>query len=152
MPRGKLIEDELTRSVIGAFYEVYKELGFGFLEHPYTLALERELAARGHAVIREFPATIKYKGVDLCDLRLDLVVDNLVILEIKSSTLLPPTAIRQLHGYLSATDFEIGLGLHFGPEAKFYRRILTNDAKRKNRNYGSPDLARIDTDLAELHG
>ena len=134
MARGKLIEDELTRSIIGAFYEVYRNLDFGFLEHPYALAMERELTARGHAVAREFPATIHYKGVDLCEQRLDMVVDNLVILEIKSSTLLPPTALRQLHSYLKATDFEIGLVLHFGPEPKFYRRILTNNAKGKTGN------------------
>ena len=108
MARGKLIEDELTRSIIGAFYEVYRNLDFGFLEHPYALAMERELTARGHAVAREFPATIHYKGVDLCEQRLDMVVDNLVILEIKSSTLLPPTALRQLHSYLKATDFRLG--------------------------------------------
>ena len=51
--RGGLIEEELTRSVIGAFYDVYNTLGYGFLEHVYALALERELLARGHRVGRE---------------------------------------------------------------------------------------------------
>ena len=138
MARGKLIEDELTRSVIGAFYEVYKELGFGFLENPYSLALSQELRNRGHVVAREFLATIKYKGEALCQQRLDVVVDNRLVIEIKSAALLPPTAIRQLYNYLHATDFEVGLVLHFGPEPKFYRQILTNDLKTKRRN---PDLA-----------
>jgi GxxExxY protein len=131
MARGKLIEDDLTRSVIGAFYEVYGELGFGFVEYPCALAMERELGARGHSVIREFPAMIRYKGADLCEQRLDMVVDNLLIVEIKSSAVLPPNSIRQLHNYLRATDFEVGLLLHFGPEAKFYRRVLSNESKSR---------------------
>ena len=133
MRRGKLIEDGLTRSVIGAFYEVYAELGFGFVEHPCVLAMERELSARGHTAIREFPAMIRYKGKDLCEQRLDMVVDNLLIIEIKSSAVLPPNSIRQLHNYLRATHFEVGLLLHFGPEAKFYRRVLSNESKNLRR-------------------
>jgi GxxExxY protein len=131
MARGKLIEDALTRSVIGAFYEVYRELGFGFLEHPCSLAMDMELQSRGHSVRREFPAVIRYKGNELCEQRLDMVVDNRLVVEIKSAATLPPTAIRQLYNYLRATDFEVGLVLHFGPEAKFYRQILTNDMKVK---------------------
>ena len=62
MDRIGLIEEELTRSVIGAFYEVYNALGFGFLEHLYGAALERELRARGHQVGREAGVRIMYKG------------------------------------------------------------------------------------------
>ena len=53
MTRGWLIEEKLTHSILGAFFEVYNELGYGFLEHLYVLALERELIARGHHVDRE---------------------------------------------------------------------------------------------------
>jgi GxxExxY protein len=53
MARGELLEETLTRSVIGAFYEVYNTLGFGFLEHLYVMALERELLVRGHRVARQ---------------------------------------------------------------------------------------------------
>lgn len=53
MARGNLIDEKLTRSVIGAFFEVYNALGFGFLEHLYVMALERELIARGHRVARQ---------------------------------------------------------------------------------------------------
>ena len=148
MARGKLIEDELTRSVIGAFYEVYNELGFGFLEHPCSLAMDRELQSRGHTVMREFPATIKFKGHDLCEQRLDMVVDNLLIVEIKSSAVLPPTAIRQLYNYLRAPDFEVGLVLHFGLKPKFYRQILTNDLKRRREKHKPA----FDTDLDGFNG
>ena len=143
MARGRLIDGDLTRSVIGAFFEVYKELGFGFLEHPYVLAMDRELRNRGHAVAREYLATIRYKRDELCVQRLDMVVDDRLVLEIKSSALLPSTSNRQLYNYLRATDFEVGLLLHFGPEAKFYRQVMSNDLKRRNRN---PELDADSTD------
>jgi hypothetical protein len=60
-----LVEETLTGSVIGAFYEVYNTLGFGFLEHIYVMALERELIARGHNVGREVGIRVRYKGDDL---------------------------------------------------------------------------------------
>ena len=58
MPRRELIEERLTHSVIGAFFEVYNNLGYGFLEHVYVMALERELIARRHQVAREVAATV----------------------------------------------------------------------------------------------
>jgi len=65
MPRVELIEERLTYSVIGAFFDVYNTLGFGFLEHLYVMALERELLARGHRVAREVGVSISYKGEEL---------------------------------------------------------------------------------------
>jgi GxxExxY protein len=62
MTENSLIEEALTYSVIGAFFEVYNTLGFGFLEHLYVLALERELIARGHRVRREVWVDVTYKG------------------------------------------------------------------------------------------
>jgi GxxExxY protein len=62
MKRRTLIQEELTGSVIGAFYEVYNTLGFGFGEHIYSLALERELRRRGHQVGREVSVIVFYKG------------------------------------------------------------------------------------------
>ena len=132
MERGKLIDEELSGSVIGAFYEVYGELGFGFLEHVYIAALERELIGRGHSVGREVGVTVYYKGDHLCYQRIDILVDGRLIIEVKSSAQLPKTALRQLYNYLRATDLEIGLLLHFGEEPKFYRKILTNDLKRRS--------------------
>jgi GxxExxY protein len=136
MASVKIIEDELTHSVLGAFYEVYNILDFGFLEHVYVAALERELRSRGHTVDRELAVRVMYKGEDLCSQRLDIVVDDRLILEVKSSAILPATTMRQLYSYLKATNIEIGLVLHFGPEAKFYRQILTNDRKNHAERLG----------------
>jgi GxxExxY protein len=128
--RGGFIEGSLTRSVIGAFYDVYNRLGFGFVERVYSLALERELAARGHRVSREEFVTIYYRGEPLVDQRLDMVVDRKLILEIKSTWQLPASAARQLYNYLRATEVEVGLLLHFGAEPKFYRFVSTNAPPR----------------------
>ena len=94
---------------------------YGFLEHVYALALERELVARGHHVGREVSVNISYKGIILTAQRLDFVVDGKVIVENKSTQLLPPFTARQLYNYLRATNLKVGLLLHVGPEAKFYR-------------------------------
>lgn len=120
---GGLIEEELTSSVIGAFFDVYNTLGYGFLEHVYALALERELLGRGHRVGREVSVNIAYKGITLTSQRLDFVIDEKVVVEAKSTQTLPPFAARQLYNYLRATNLAIGLLLHFGPEPKFYRLV-----------------------------
>ena len=121
MKRLRLVHESLTRSVIGAFYEVYNTLGFGFLEHTYILALERELRSRGHRVRREAGVCVMYKVKELAYQRLDMIVDDILIVEVKSTAELHRGANRQVYNYLRATNLEIGLLLHFGPEPKFYR-------------------------------
>lgn len=120
MRQGELIEAALSKSVIGAFFEVYNTLGYGFLEHLYVLAIERELLARGHRVGREVGVRVMYKGEELGCQRLDVIVDDKLVVEIKSTQELHKSATRQLFNYLHATNLEIGLLLHFGPEARFY--------------------------------
>src|SRR6266536_5649125 len=119
----ELIEAETTEAIIGSFYEVYNTLGFGFLEHIYVMALERELIARGHHVDREVAVRVMYKGEELSNQRLDMVVDGKVIVETKSTRELHKGARRQVYNYLNATNLEVGLLLHFGPVASFYREI-----------------------------
>lgn len=124
-----LLEEPLTRSIIGAFFEVYNTLGFGFLERLYVLALERELITRGHHIKREFRVRISYKGETLGVQRLDLVVDHKVVIEVKATYELHKADRRQLFNYLRASNLEIGLLLHFGPSARFYRLIHRNDER-----------------------
>src|SRR5689334_11867577 len=112
MNRIDLYEERLTGSAIGAFYAVYNNLGFGFLEHVYATALERELIARGHSVAREVSVTVTYKGEDLTQQRLDMIVDGKLVVEIKSTYRLHRAAARQLHSYLRGTSLEVGLLLH----------------------------------------
>lgn len=131
MTRIQLIERESTNAIIGAFFDVYNELGFGFLEKVYKLALERELIARGRTVGREVSVPIYYKGEILTRHRTDLMVDKRVVVEVKSTYVLPPMTRRQTLDYLSATRIQVALILHFGPEAKFYR--LVNSGRSRIR-------------------
>ena len=121
----QLIHSALTRSVIGAFFEVYNTLGFGFLEHLYVMAMERELLARGHRVARQVGVDVIYKGERLGTQRLDLVVDEKLVVETKSTYELHKAAARQVFNYLRATRLEVGLLLHFGPRPRFYRFVCS---------------------------
>jgi GxxExxY protein len=131
------IDEAISHSVIGAFFEVYNTLGEGFLEHVYALALEQEIRGRGHRVAREFAAPVPYKGRQLAVQRLDMVVDSRVVVEIKATHELHPSAKRQLFNYLRATNLEVGLLLHFGPKPRVYRQIATH-AYRGARGHSAP--------------
>jgi GxxExxY protein len=120
MAAGLLLE-QLTYSVIGAFFEVYNHLGFGFLEQVYMDALEIELKARGHKVEREVLVAVFYKGHELRKQRLDMMVDGKLVVEGKATLELHRASKRIVYSYLKGTGLEVGLLLHFGPEANFYR-------------------------------
>lgn len=118
-----LLQEALSRSVIGAFFEVYNTLGYGFLEHVYVRALEEELAALGHRVDRQVIVPVSYKGAVIATTRLDMIVDGRLVVEVKSTLELHKSARRQVYNYLRATHLEVGLLLHFGPEARFHRLV-----------------------------
>jgi len=123
---GNLLEEALTRSIIAAFFAVYNTLGFGLSERIYLLALEQELIARGHTVDIEVSVPVLYRGVLLQSQRLDLLVDGRVVIEIKATPVLHPSASQQLYNYLRLTTYQVGLLLHFGPEPSFSRLIHTD--------------------------
>ena len=129
MPRRALVEEKLTGSVIGAFFGVYNTLGFGFLEQVYATALERELSDRGHRVAREVYVQVNYRGCVVAAQRLDMLIEDRLIVEIKSTVSLHYTATRQVYNYLRATRLEIALLLHFGPKPHFHRIICLNARK-----------------------
>jgi GxxExxY protein len=121
-----LLEEALTRKIIGAFFHVHSTLGHGFLESVYARALELELVGRGLHVAREVAADVYYKGEVVGVFRADMLVESRVVLELKGSRKLDPSDIAQLLNYLRATDLELGLLLHFGPRASFKRLIASN--------------------------
>lgn len=114
-------ETALTRSVIGAYFEVYNSLGYGFVEHVYAAALERELVGRGQSVGREVSVAISYKGQEIARQRLDMIIDNVLVVELKAGAELPPASLRQVFSYLRATNLQIGLLIHFGPKPAIKR-------------------------------
>jgi GxxExxY protein len=139
MTRGELFDERLTHSVIGAFYEVYNVLGYGFYESVYMTALERELRARGHRVEREVTVVIAYKGVAVGRHRLDMLVDGRLVIEAKSTQDLHRGAARQLRSGVRAARREVGLLLHFGPEPKAHRVFARRDASIRQHEQDSTD-------------
>jgi GxxExxY protein len=123
----ELLHSEVTGGVIGSFYTVYDKFGYGFLENVYCGALGVELRRRGHRVSRELLTPIFYEGVQIARYRMDFVVDDVVVLEVKSTELLNPNDKRQLLNYLRATRFNVGLLLHFGPKPKFCRLVSSEE-------------------------
>jgi GxxExxY protein len=123
---GGLIEQERTESIIGGFYEVYSTFGFGFSESVYAAALEKELRLRGHKVAREVLIRVYYKGEVIARQRMDMLVDDVVVVENKTSRSLVPRGGRQLYNYLRASKLEVGLLLHYGPKPKFLRLFAPN--------------------------
>jgi GxxExxY protein len=123
-----LLEEKLTNAIIGAFFAVYNALGFGLSERIYLLALREELVARGFEVEIEVEVPVFYRGVLLQQQRLDMLVEGRVVLEIKATPVLHPSASQQLFNYLRLTPHQVGLVLHFGPEPAFARMIHTDKA------------------------
>jgi GxxExxY protein len=93
-------------------------------------ALEWELVQRGHRVAREVAVRIGYKHLDLGFQRMDVLVDDCLVVEGKSSALLPEHASRQIYNYLRASNLEVGLLLHFGPKPVFHR-VFCRPGKKK---------------------
>ncbi|RPI73913.1 MAG: GxxExxY protein [Desulfobacteraceae bacterium] len=106
--------NELSSKIIGAAIEVHKALGPGLLESAYEECLTHELSLRGLGIERQEPVPIRYKGVELdCGYRLDLVVDNRIILELKACNQIEPIHEAQLLTYLKLTGIKLGLLLNF---------------------------------------
>jgi GxxExxY protein len=111
---GSLVQEELTKSIIGAAIEVHRILGPGLMESTYEECLCRELGLRGHAFQRQVPLPVTYKGVRLdCGYRLDIVVEDTVILELKAVEEIAPVHEAQLMTYLKLSQKKVGLLINF---------------------------------------
>jgi GxxExxY protein len=120
---------DLTEQIIGAFYAVYSVLGYGFLESVYVKALMIELKRREMTVRDELPIQVYYAGQMIGEYFADLVVNDLVILEIKATKCLAIEHEAQLLNYLKATPYEVGLLFNFGPKPETKRRSFDNNRK-----------------------
>lgn len=108
-------ENEAGRQVVDAAVLVHRELGPGLLEVVYEVALEKELESRGLRVQRQVPIPIKYKGLRFDEgFRADLIVEDKVILELKSVEQLNKVHHKQLLTYLKLTELKLGFLLNFG--------------------------------------
>ena len=118
-----LPDEELTGSIIGACFEVSKELGAGFLESVYEKALVVALCQKGLRVAAQVPLKVAFRGVIVGDFYADLVVEERVIVELKAVTALAPEHQAQVINYLRATGIDVGLLVNFGRPKLEYRRL-----------------------------
>ncbi len=121
----KLLHQDLTDEILSAFYDVYNELGYGFLEKVYQNSLYFELIARGFEVVAQKKIKVYYLGREVGEYYSDLVVENVVILELKAAETIVNEHVAQLLNYLRASDMEVGLVLNFGKKPEFARKVHT---------------------------
>ena len=124
-----MLHNYLTDKIICAFYNVYNILGSGFLEKVYENALAIELKKIGLSVTQQVSVKVYYDGVQVGDYYADIIVNDLVILELKAAESLRNDHFAQLTNYLRATDKEVGLLLNYGKKPEFKRIVLGNDSK-----------------------
>ncbi len=124
MAVDKYPQRELTREIIGAAFEVHKELGWGFLEKVYENALRFELEAKGLGVEQQAEIPVTYKEGNVGVYHADLLVDGSVICELKSAEALSGAHEAQLLHYLKATGIKVGLLLNFGPKRVDVKRMV----------------------------
>ena len=129
MANEQFIHSELTKAIIGTFYDVYNELGHGFLESVYENSLSAALRAKGFEVHQQIAIPVWFRGIQVGDFTADLLVNKLILLELKTAAAIDPTHLAQLLNYLKATEIEVGLVLNFGPKPEFKRVVFGNQRK-----------------------
>ena len=126
----------LTEKLIGTFYTLYNELGHGFLESIYQRGYAFMLADAGLTFVEQSPVCVKHRGRDLGEFKIDLLVDGLVLVELKAVKALEAAHEKQVYNYLKATDIEVGL--LFGPRPQLKRILFENEYKTQRAAAGTP--------------
>ncbi len=144
--RGK--HDDLTQRVIGVFYEVYNELGYGFLESVYREAMRLALTQAGLRVETEVPVPVSFRGVVVGIFRADLIVNDCLLVELKAVEQMVRQHASQTMHYLRATSIEVALLMNFGPSPHFQRFVMDNNLKKPK--HGSVESVTIGVRPTEL--
>lgn len=129
-----LKHENLTDKIIGIFFDVYNELGYGFLESVYEQAMLVALRAAGLKAARQFAVPVWFRGFQIGDFCADILVEGTVFLELKAARNLDKAHEAQLLNYLKATDIELGLLLNFGQRPEFRRLLFDNPRKKIREN------------------
>ena len=129
-----LLHKETTEKIIRSFYKVYNTLGYGFLEKVYENAMAIELRKMGLEVKCQYPISVFYESEIVGEYYADIIVNNLVIIELKASNTLSEEHEYQLINYLKATKIELGLLMNFGKEAEYRRKVFMNKFKKMISN------------------
>ena len=126
----ELKHKDITDKILHAFFKVvYPKLGYGFLEKVYENAMAIALRNMGLEVQQQVKITVYFQGQVVGEYFADLLVENVVVVELKAISKLTETHEAQLLNYLRATPYEVGLLLNFGPTPKFRRKVFDNERK-----------------------
>ena len=125
----QLKHEEITRKLIGLYFQVYGALGYGFLEQVYRNAMAMAGRKAGLEMAQEVPIRVQFEGSIIGEYKADLVVNQAVIAELKACQTLAPAHEAQLLNYLKASRFEVGLLFNFGPKPQYKRMIYDNNRK-----------------------
>jgi len=140
--RRGLKHKELTETIIGVFFEVYNELGHGFLESVYERAFEIALTAKGINVLRQIQVPVSFRGQSVGDFVADMLVERSVLLELKAARTLDAAHEAQLLNYLRATEIEVGLLFNFGIKPEF-RRLAFDNSRKQEQHFGKISIAAL---------
>lgn len=120
----ELLCEEITEEIIGSAFEVWKELGYGFLESVYKRAMKAELELRGLKAETEVKIKVSYKGIPVGDFQADLLVNGVVLVELKVAPECNSRDEAQLINELKATGIKVGLLINFGRRRAEFRRLV----------------------------
>ena len=138
--RTSLKHRELTKRIIGVYYEVFNELGHGFIESIYHKAFLITLDAKEIPNETKVGLPVSFRGQRIGDFEADIIVDNKVILELKAGKNLAKQREVQLLNYLRATNIETGFLFNFGESPEFKRLVFENGRKRNSLKSGIDHL------------
>ncbi len=124
----------ITALIIKAFYNVYNQLGYGFLEKVYENALLIELRKLGLDGVPQYQVEVYYDNAKVGFYIADIIVNKCVIIEVKAATAICEEHEAQLTNYLKATDIEVGILLNFGKTPEFKRKVFSSEYKNLNKS------------------
>ena len=129
--------EELSQQIIKVYYQVYNELGYGFLERVYQNALYLALKQEGFEVEPQRKIKVWFRGFEVGDYFADLIVNDTIILELKATEYLVEEHDAQLLNYLRGTEIEVGLLLNFGKKPEIRRKVYDNELKKNIKLNGT---------------
>jgi GxxExxY protein len=134
-----LLHQSITDRILGEYYKVFNELRFGFREEIYQRAMVIALTQAGLTAQEQVAMRVWFRGISIGSFVADIVVERVVLLEIKATKELETRCAPQALNYLSASDLELALILNFGEKPEFKRLVLTNDRKYRPGPPNNPD-------------
>lgn len=141
-----LLHGDLTKKVIGCFYDTYNELGFGFPEFVCLRALAITVADAGLTAVEEATLPVFFRGNLIVNFRVDLVVNGVLLIEVKATREIQSWHVAQLRNYLKATELSVGLVVNFGPTPSFQRCVFdTARTAHRDTPFTPPDLSALES-------